>query len=244
MRKDHSLKKVFISCHQGLGDHLLCNGIYREYAKLYKKCVLPVETKYIDTIRYMLSDVNNIQIIPLPLRKSWKYIRIWRLLYTLLGYRHLKLGSHGANFFLEGVRFDKNFYDQAKIPFTKRWSSFAFPRNYASESSLFDSKNAQKGQYVFLHEDASRNYLIDRSLIQTDLPVITPSNLRQNINFFHYALLLENAAEIHCIESSFAAFVESMQVPVKKFAHRYARGHAAKDFRHEFTYLSDWIIYD
>lgn len=48
-------------CHQGLGDHILCSGIYREYAKKYDKCIIPVMPKYRLTLREFFKDTENIE---------------------------------------------------------------------------------------------------------------------------------------------------------------------------------------
>jgi hypothetical protein len=57
-----------------------------------------------------------------------------------------------------------------------------------------------------------------------------------------YTKVIESATEIHVIESSFAAYVETLSVEMPLYAHRYSRGHALNDFRHEFTYRKPWVI--
>jgi hypothetical protein len=126
--------RIFIATHFGLGDHILCNGIYRYFAKKYELCVLPVKNNNLVAVKRILSDVSNI--------------------------------------------------------------------------------------------------------------IITPNKLLKNSNFFNYGYVLENAAEIHCIESSFAALIEILDIRVPKYVHRYARPEAANDFHHEFTYKSTWNIYE
>jgi hypothetical protein len=112
------------------------------------------------------------------------------------------------------------------------------------EIELFDELGCKKGEYQFLHEDPQRNFLVNRKYLNPNLKVITPNKLLKNSNFFNYGYVLENAAEIHCIESSFAALIESLDIRVPKYAHRYARPEAANDFHHEFTYKSTWNIYE
>jgi hypothetical protein len=55
-------------------------------------------------------------------------------------------------------------------------------------------------------------------------------------------MIIENSFEIHCIESSFSAFIEMLDLSIPKFAHRYARPEAKNDFCHEYTYKSAWQI--
>jgi hypothetical protein len=57
-----------------------------------------------------------------------------------------------------------------------------------------------------------------------------------------YRLIIENALEIHCIESSFSVFVDNLLLDNLKVAHRYARPEARDDFKHEFTYMAQWKI--
>ena len=66
---------------------------------------------------------------------------------------------------------------------------------------------------------------------------------KNKFSFFDYLKIIENASEIHCIESSFAALIESLEYSIPKYAHRYARPEAKNDFRHEFTYRSNWHVY-
>jgi hypothetical protein len=55
-------------------------------------------------------------------------------------------------------------------------------------------------------------------------------------------MIIENAEEIHCIESSFSAYIDNLMLGNLKFAHRYARPEARDDFKHEFTYKAYWKI--
>jgi hypothetical protein len=84
---------------------------------------------------------------------------------------------------------------------------------------------------------------VRRDLIPPNLRIIKPDISLKEFNFFDYTMIIENSKEIHCIESSFAALIESIPLRVPKFAHRYARPEATSDFRHEFTYRSSWGIY-
>ena len=93
-----------------------------------------------------------------------------------------------------------------------------------------------------MHEDASRDFTIDRNLIGTDLPIVTPDS-ESSFLLTNYAAVIENATEVHCIESSFSALVESLNPQGKKFAHRYARPEAKNDYRYEYTYKSEWSVF-
>lgn len=233
---------MLITPHQGLGDHILCNGIYRIISARHNRVFIAVKRNYNAELSNMLRDLKNISLIKMPNYKSWKTTRILQLLARLIGVTVLGLGSYGSGFFPKGVRFDNNFYDQAGIDFNNRWDAFDVPRNPERESQLFKRLGCGKGKYVFLHEDSSRNFMINREYLPNDVRVISPLPPEEKFFLVDYRSVIENAFQVHVIESSFAAFVESIPTEMPLFAHRYARPHALHDFRHEFTYKKDWRI--
>jgi hypothetical protein len=166
-------------------------------------------------------------------------------LFRPFGFRSLKLGALGESFMSpnSSLRFDENFYYQARVPFRERWESFSYPRRTAEEDSLVSLAPTHPNGYIFLHEDVSRGYTIDRSLLTSDLPVFTPIAPPSTYFVSDYAKVIENAAEIHVIESSFAALVEGLAPKGKLFAHRYARPEAKGNWRHEFTYQKNWKVF-
>jgi hypothetical protein len=236
--------RVFIAGHMGLGDHILCNGIYREYAKLFRICVIPVSRKYVGTLHDMLKDLKNVFLLACDDDLNLPQVLALRTHYLELGFKILNLGTFGENH-TDGmsIRFDESYYNQAKVDFQKRWSAFYYPREFDEEISLFELLGCKQGEYIFLHEDPKRGMIIDRSLLDTTKKIITPLKVSSNSKFFNYGYVLQNASEIHCIESSFAALIESLQISVPKFAHRYARWEAKTYLSMEYTYQSTWKIY-
>jgi hypothetical protein len=111
--------------------------------------------------------------------------------------------------FCDPKYFDVGFYNQLNIPFEKRWSDFKVIRNYDQEKKIFDSFKVKEGEYIFLHDDASRNYKIDETKINSKLPIIRPI-IGLTDNIFDYCYLIENSAESHFIDSSFKAMCDSL----------------------------------
>jgi hypothetical protein len=230
--------------HQGLGDHILCAGIYREYAKKYNLCVVPVTQKNYKTVCEMLKDVSNIKILRYQ-SEIWNLKMLANRNYLKrFSFDFLNLGTYGSSFFDDPLKkIDANFYDQANLPLETRWTSFYFDRNLVQEEKLFNLLECNKGDYIFVHEDPSRGFLLQPDLLPPGIRIVRPNlKLIGRYSFFDYLKVIENASQIHCIESSFAALIESFQISVPKFAHRYARPEAALDPRYEFTYKSEWTI--
>jgi hypothetical protein len=237
------MKWIVITPHQGLGDHIICNAIYREYSKKYSRVFITIKQNYKRELLSMFEDVSNISFLVMPNRRSWTTTRIIQLFARLLRIRVLGLGSYGDNFFPPNIRFDNNFYDQACLPFDLRWSSFKVNRNKEKENYLYYLLGCDKGDYIFLHEDISRNFVIDRNKVPKNLNIIEPSMNTSEFNLVDYSRVIEDAKEIHVIESSFSAYIESLPIDIPVYAHRYSREHALKDFRHEFTYKKPWVIF-
>ena len=84
--------------------------------------------------------------------------------------------------------------------------------------------------------------MIDRKRFDSKLKVVEPVKGSSQFSLFDYRRVLEEASDLHGIDSPFAAFAEIIDLSQKLYAHRYARGHALYDFRHEFTYRSNWKV--
>jgi hypothetical protein len=241
-------QNVYILCHQGLGDHLLCIGIYREYAKRYQSVLIPSTLNYFDTLKVALSDLKNVFVVPFdnPILDSRLPLAMesQALILEHLGFDVLRLGTFGENFFLDlDKRLDENYYDQANLHLNHRWDSFYVARDESKEIELKNLLVADGSKYIFVHDDKSRNFEIREEYFPNGYKVVRPNHaLSKCYSFFDYLTLIEQAEEIHCIESSFAALIEGLQIPGIKFAHRYARPEALNDYRHEFTYRTKWEI--
>jgi hypothetical protein len=76
--------------------------------------------------------------------------------------------------------------------------------------------------FCFIHDDASRHFEIDTERLNITLPIIRPTIHADTI--FDYLPLIRKAAEIHCIDSSFALMIDrANDIKAKKYIHRYAR---------------------
>lgn len=235
---------VLINPHQGLGDHLVCVGIYQEYARKYAKVFITVSRKYLSELTSILGDVNNITLVALPTNHLSGGTRFTQRLARLLKIRVVGLGGYGADFLKSEMRFDQNFYYQAEVDFECRWSSFSSHRNIMKEEQLFRYLNCNDMPYIFVHEDKFRGFTINRNLLPKNLRIVQPQTHLKGYSLIDYRKVIEGASEIHVIESSFAAYIESLVIPVPLFAHRYARPETYKDCRHEFTYKKDWKIFN
>lgn len=256
-RSDASLfagqEKVAIIPHQGLGDLIVSLGLIVAASKQSTRVVVVIPKKNQLTMSRLLGHLKNVSLIVLPaFLKRGKIFNFERRAIDLVdfclrlrGFKSVPLGWRGANYLTGecGVRFDEDFYRQAGVPFEYRWKLFPKLESTAQTQLVAELLAPKSRNYIFLHEDESRGFVVDRSLIRDDLAIVQPSLDPARFALVDYLDVLRGAVEIHCIESSFAALIDSIEeLPVPKFAHRYARPEASSDPAFEFSYRQDWTI--
>lgn len=190
--------------HTGMGDYIICNGLIRELISDGKQHTLLVNEQQETSVRFMYRDISNISFEIMDFSeiwtKPWKSENALNSVGTIIGLQYLE------RFVNTTYHFDEVFYLQFNVPFDYRWSKFKVNRNLESEHNLFNQMNLVENQYIFLHDRPP--WLINKSHLSTDLPIISPSWDVNNI--FDYCYIIENANEIHCIDSSFKNLVDSL----------------------------------
>jgi hypothetical protein len=195
----------YIYHHLGLGDHIICNGLVRSLINQKEQYSMFVKPHNRISVEFMYRDLKNLSFIDGDDSFVRKYIsenKIDRNDIILAGFmRHP-----------QSIEFDDSFYLQNNIPFANRWLNFHVERDLDSEQELFKQYDIKEGEYVFIHDDESRNFNIDESyIINKNLPIIRPKqSLTKNI--FDYCYLMENSVESHFIDSSFKLIFDSLKL--------------------------------
>lgn len=192
--------------HTGLGDHFNCCGMVRYFANLYQwqKFYVITKKKYADIVRYMYQNDENIAVAEIP-NEPWNLEREFAINYfnsqnipdynrIIIGHQHYPWGSD--------VLKVKNpweiFYDQVNLDYSVRQDWFVWP---APDVTIMPPLS----QYAFIHEDASRGLLVDRSKISKHLKIIENPVMQ---NPFLLRGVFECASEIHCIDSSIKCLID------------------------------------
>ncbi|MFN4904116.1 MAG: hypothetical protein ACK5EO_16865 [Planctomycetota bacterium] len=127
--------------------------------------------------------------------------------FLCLGHRALRplLKSHPSTFF------DQLFYLQADVPYGVRYSHCYWNRDYQQEERVYKKlivdRNLSERAYAFVHDDPSRGFEVRTDSIR--FPIVR-NDITESI--FHLGLLLERAAEVHCMESSIRCMIESLDM--------------------------------
>ncbi|TSD03479.1 MAG: hypothetical protein Athens071416_160 [Parcubacteria group bacterium Athens0714_16] len=218
------MSTIILYHHLGLGDHIMCSGIVREYCKKYDRVAIFSKSHNYPTVSFMYRDLKNITVIKGDDAFARKFIsdntsKFSRDKYDqvrLLGFQHLDRHS--------GIPLEWQFHQIAGVPFEKKWSNFFIKRDFEKEQRFFEQVAPQR-EYVFLHEDVLRKCIIKRKLINKDYIIFTP-DIKFTNNIIDYCTIIEKAKEIHVIDSSFMFLIDCLPYnnPNQKlYVHRYAR---------------------
>lgn len=200
---------IFIYHHLGLGDHIICNGLVRELYKIHEEIFLYCKCLNSKSIKYMYRDLKNLHIIKVEKDED-----------VVINEKTLKIGFEHLPFFLKNeITWDQAFYKQCNIDFEKRWSSFHVERDKEREIELFKKLNYKNEKFSLVHEAGSDNVIrIKKEYINKNLKEIKIKK-EDTDNIFDYMLLIEKAAEIHCIDSSFKHLCDSIKTEANLFYH-------------------------
>ena len=217
-------KNLFIHHHLGLGDHFDCNGLVRYILKKWQYDTVSIFSKdnYFSMVDFMYRDEDNIKVVKID--KNKEYEEVLKIVSSsnpefnaLLTIGHSNYDHNAKN---------KNcweiFYDQVEIPYNVRKDFFHIDRDLEEEERVFSKLNPANESFLFLHDDKERGFNLNRDhILNTDLRIIE-NDVTENI--FYFIKILQEAEEIHCMESSFKTLIDLYCEQDNLFFHDF-RGH-------------------
>ena len=218
---------LFVLSHMGLGDMLAFAGAVFHLCAERPEVVLACKKQYVDTALHLFKDLDNLKLAPIdgdPYEEGAAKLQQ----FVDLDYDTLPLGYHsGQTWRVPEVSWLTSLYRQAGVAASMRYENFpvvipsldADSPEVTTMQSCLDAAGVRRGQdYAFVHDDPDRGYDLK---YDGDLPIVRPGQPHRNL--FDYALLLQEAAELHVIDSSFAHLADLQNPPCPKFLHTYAR---------------------
>lgn len=213
------LNNLYIYHHLGMGDHLVCNGLVRHIILIsnFDRYFLFVKEFNYTSVKSMYSDILNLELIVVKSDLDVnKYLNRKEFNILQIGFQHMNLSQY---------KFDECFYKQLNVPFEYRWSKFKINRNKEKELEIFKKFNIEENNYVFLHDDLSRGYQINRDYIKNKEYKIVSPVIGYTNNMLDYSYIIENAKELHFMDSSFRLLFDSLHDKNQlSYYHTYIRG--------------------
>jgi len=216
------MKNILLYHHLGLGDHIICNGLVREYCKKYEQVAIFSKPHNYASVSFMFRDLPNLTVIQGDDKFARRFMLLNKFRLARPRYDYVKIVSHEFLERHQNSSFDKEFYKIAGIDFVKKWDSFFVKRE--RERELFNQV-VQKGDYIFVHEDVPRGYIVNKKLIRKDYAIFIPER-KSTDNIFDYCTIIEEAKEVHVIDSSFLSLIDCLPYKNKAqklYFHQYAR---------------------
>lgn len=217
------MKSCLITPAWGLGDWIIVNPIIRILSKQYDLVGLLYNDYCKKFLKYMFSDLNNIHLeydcgnrIP-DIPKIKQYCKDKNII-------HIDLMTPGK-FNNEGIYiidpcldkpFNRFIYEKAGFNWEKDCKNYFIPINENESLNFFESLKLPE-KYIFLHEGPypkiDKNYINDKSLY-----TFVPYEIE---NVFLYKHVIENAKEIHVVDSGFYNFSDKLDLKTNKiYLHR------------------------
>ncbi len=195
----------YIYHHLGLGDHIICNGLVRSLINPGLAYSMFVKPHNLTAVRFMYRDLPNLQFLVGDDKFARGYISG-----SALGKEELITAGFTGH--PDSKHFDEAFYLQHGLSPSDRWTKFRVDRDFDRERKFFEKFHLKEGEYVFVHDDESRDFRINEDLIANkDLPVVRPKpGLTDNI--FDYCYLMQKSAETHFIDSSFRLVFDALRL--------------------------------
>lgn len=195
----------------GLGDFVVANAIIRHFTQTHN-VLIACKPQNVPSVQWMVRG------LPVALLQGDDALADkLAIVAKRRGHDVLKLGMFNDGPFDEKI-WDQEFFRQAGIPFEKRWSEWKAERDLSREL-----KPTRK-EYALIHDDPKRGFVIDAKRLPSNLPIdlIEPG---WTDNIFDWLTIIENATELHLIDSCFAILADSLpNLKCKRFViHQYAR---------------------
>lgn len=225
-QKGYAKKKAFFYGHLGLGDMFWMCGAVRYLATCYDEVVVVCKEKYINNVKLMYMDDPTIKLYPIvddyvlhPFQTAAK-----PNIESNLGMEVYACGYHSASPRI--YEFPLCFYDDLKLERSIRSEYFYVP---TTDNAFELYHEVQNIRYFIIHQQSQNKTLpiweslykrypnillldLNTNHYDTSHPFYEKANLVINKPLLSYKLLLENATEIHLLESSVYCFASHLDL--------------------------------
>jgi hypothetical protein len=196
--------------HQGWTDIINCLSLIDYYLENYEKIYLFIREDSKNLIDFYLLNKNN-RVNPIYINKynldnldTIQYfsknidnINNYDILYHGGCHDHNRKDNYNNSFSKSRLFFVESFYTSYNINYMTRISHFNIERNYDLENYKYDEfVKKYGGKYILQHEINNVN---------SKIPIINLNGVSDT--FFDYIKILENAQEIHLLDSVWGAII-------------------------------------
>ena len=227
-QKGYAKKKAFIYTHLGLGDMFWMNGAVRYLATAYDEVVVVCKARNRKNVEMMYVDDPSIRILTIEDDYVLYPIQQTQQLFKNDGYEVFRCGYHTDNPRI--YDFPHSFYDDLGMDRAIRTRYFHVP-NFLESDEMYEKVKAVSTNYIVVHQQSSGKKMniwghVANRVNPNEIAVldINENHYSEEHPFFeiaqwvvgkpmlHYKRLLEEANQIHLLESSMYCFVSHLDL--------------------------------
>ena len=241
-------KNGILYFHQGWTDIINCLALINYKCKLYDKIYLVMREDAKQLVNFYVKDIKNIEI----LYEEKQNINEDDILFVVNKYKNLNLekndflcfGCHDKSrkdkyknaFEKSGGCFVNKFYTDYEIPYITRINDFTFNRDKILEENTYNKFIKKYGKEYILYHEVIDNY-------DQNIPIINLNGISDI--FFDMIKVLENAIEIHLLDSVWGALIYHLDAKYKLFQNKKIILYAKRGYYSMFLSpikLDNWTI--
>lgn len=236
---------ISVYSYCGLGDHLVCYGIIKEWAKSYEKILY--RSDYMTDLAFnnslrVYSSIPNVELIRKPIIpvNGVSTEVDWPIANTQEWFQKVGYWNDNPNENMpqelekekEKWYYDYQWYLHANVPFNLRWDNFFLERDMNKEKEIYYDVLGLKDNeiFAFIHEDTSRGfefypegYKMNMNYVSQNIKLVELQKI-PDVNLLDLTYTLEKSSEIHSFNSGVAIFIDLMlKQHDKLFYHHYIR---------------------
>jgi hypothetical protein len=199
------MNNLYLCTHYGFGDYVICYGLVKELASRYDSIILfaiPHRSYlHIENIKRLYASIKNVQVIT-DSPESYKDV------YYLGWGKFIEAVSKGY-----ALPFPNFFYEQVGVPLNLMWDNFYFERDMNKEKEIYYDRLGLKDgeEYILLHDDPIRGFVINRTYIRSDAKIIHLVEL-EDISILDILYLVEKSKEVHATTTGLVPFIDQMNI--------------------------------
>jgi len=201
--------EIILHHHSGLGDAIICNGIVNYLSEEFDKIYLAAHNKISDHLDYLYSENDSVELLV--------YDKATEI------YKNRKLPVLRIGFEKNNKNFNTSFYEQIGLDYQISYDYFYIPIDENKETNLQDhliQEYKVTDQFGLIHQVSSYGK-VDLKIKNNYDNIFVEKETDIYKNIFLYRKVIENAEEIHCIDSSFLHLVERVPTSAKLYFHNH-----------------------
>lgn len=199
------MKEVIVAHQLGLGDYFICNGLVNYFSEIYDQVFVPVKPHNWPTVSCLYQDNPKVKLL--------KIDGISETVENSLDCFGIPIIE--ADVYMHrptSARWYRWYYEQFGLPYEYRFSKFQLPQSIPDVDTVYDLVVGDSTPYRLVHDEPSIGGRVPLKWVDESAHEVRIVKVSHNVtsNLLSWIRVIENAQEIHLIDSSVFNFIHSV----------------------------------